>query len=105
MERKVTEKPRVQRISTLVSQLMSRRGYAQRIAGEDFHSTIGVAVGGQLGDSITVGKLKSGVLQIFAADSVTLQELNFQKRSILKQIQKDLPQSKVSDVRFRILTK
>lgn len=101
----MSDKPRVQRISTLVSQLMSRRGYAQMIAGEDFHATIGIAIGGQLGEAITVGKLKSGVLQIFAADSVTLQELNFQKRAILKQIQKDLPQSKVTDVRFRILTK
>lgn len=100
----MTDKPRVQKISTLISQLMSRRGYAQMIAGEDFQTTIEAAVGGQLGAAITVGKLKSGVLQIFAADSVTLQELNFQKRAILKQIHKDLPQSKVTDVRFRILT-
>ncbi|MGB7342681.1 MAG: DUF721 domain-containing protein [Pirellulaceae bacterium] len=100
----MTDKPRVQKISTLVSQLMSRRGYAQMIAGEDFQATIGTAVGGQLGSAITVGKLKSGILQIFAADSVTLQELNFQKRAILKQIQQDLPLSKVTDVRFRILT-
>lgn len=95
-------KPRVQKIGTLVSQLMSRRGYAQVAATDEFQATIGVAVGGVLGSSISVGNLKKGVLHIYASDSVTLQELNFQKRSILKQIQKDLPQTNVTDLKFRI---
>ena len=95
-------KPRVQKIGTLVSQLMSRRGYAQVAATDEFHATIGTAVGGVLGSSISVGNLKKGVLHIYASDSVTLQELNFQKRSILKQIQKDLPQTNVNDLKFRI---
>ena len=96
------KKPRVQKIGTLVSQLMSRRGYAQVAATDEFQATIGVAVGGVLGSAISVGNLKKGVLHIYASDSVTLQELNFQKRSILKQIQKDLPQTNVTDLKFRI---
>lgn len=98
-------KTRVQKMSSLVSQLMSRRGYAQIAVGEEFQASIGAAVGQQLIAAISVGNVKQGVLQIYASDSVTLQELNFQKRKILKRIQQDLPQSKVTDLRFRIQAK
>jgi hypothetical protein len=96
------EKPRVRKIGSLVSQLMSRRGYAQAFANEDLHRAIAVAIGDQLGSSFQIGNLRQGVLQIYAADSVTLQELNFQKRAILKGLQRDLPDNKVTDLRFRI---
>lgn len=95
-------KPRVQKISSLVNQLMSRRGYAQLTVGDEFLSTITKAVGEQLGSAISIGNVKKGVLHVYAADSVTLQELNFQKRTILRRIEKDLPQTKVTDLRFRI---
>ena len=98
-------KTRVHKMSSLVSQLMSRRGYAQIAVGEEFQASIGAAVGQQLIAAISVGNVKQGVLQIYASDSVTLQELNFQKRKILKRIQQDLPQSKVTDLRFRIQAK
>ena len=98
-------KTRVQKMSSLVSQLMSRRGYAQIAVGEEFQASIGAAVGQQLIAAISVGNVKQGVLQIYASDSVTLQELNFQKRKILKRIQQDLPQSKVTNLRFRIQAK
>jgi len=49
--------------------------------------------------------VRGGVLQIFASDSVTLQELTFRKRAILKRIQADLPDNKINDLRFRIQTK
>ncbi|NNE01438.1 MAG: DUF721 domain-containing protein [Pirellulaceae bacterium] len=95
-------KPRVQKISSLVTQLMSRRGYAQLAVGDDFLAMIGTTVGETLRSAITVGNVKKGVLHVYAADSVTLQELNFQKRAILKRIQTDLPDSAVTDLRFRI---
>lgn len=96
------DKPRVRRIGSLVSQLMSRRGYAQAFANEDLHRAIAAAIGDQLGSSFQIGNLRQGVLQIYAADSVTLQELNFHKRAILKGLQRDLPDNKVTDLRFRI---
>ena len=86
----MTNKPQVRRIGSLVNQLMSRRGYAQVLANEELHGVIAAAVGEQLGTAFQIGKLKAGVLHIYASDSVTLQELNFQKRTILKRIQVDL---------------
>ncbi len=48
---------------------------------------------------MSVGKSAArAFLQVYASDSVTLQELNFQKRSILKQMQKAHPESNVTDL-------
>jgi hypothetical protein len=96
------EKPRVRRIGSLVSQLMSRRGYAQGAVNQELHQAVASVIGGQLGSDIQIGNLRKGVLQVYASDSVTLQELNFHKRAILKRLQQELPQNKVTDLRFRI---
>lgn len=99
------EKPSVQSIGSLVSQLISRRGYAQVAANDQFHGIISAAVGKDLSDQLVVGKLNRGVLRIFATDSVTVQELMFQKRAILKRIEKELPEIKVTDLRFKVQPK
>lgn len=93
---------RVRKIGSLVNQLMSRRGYAQATVTEELQGVIARGMGVELVASIQVGNLRRGVLQVFASDSVTLQELNFQKRSILRNIQTDLPHANVTDLRFRI---
>lgn len=98
----VEEKPRVRRIGSLVSQLMSRRGYAQVAANEALQRVIEREVGQQLSDAFRVGNLRQGVLQVYATDSVTMQELNFRKRAILKRIQAEAPDSKITDLRFRV---
>jgi predicted nucleic acid-binding Zn ribbon protein len=90
------------KIGSLLSQLISRRGYAQVFASEALQKVVEAEVGSALAASVRVGKVKAGVLQVFASDSVTLQELTFRKRAILKRIQADLPENKVNDLRFRI---
>ena len=96
------EKPRVRKIGSLVSQLISRRGYAQVAVNDELLATIVSAVSRELETAIRVGNLRRGVLQVYATDSVTLQELNFQKRKILRRIQKDMPHANVNDLRFRV---
>ncbi|MGI9474286.1 MAG: DUF721 domain-containing protein [Rubripirellula sp.] len=99
---KSAEKPRVRRIGSLVSQLMSRRGYAQVAANEALQQIMAREVGDSLADAFRVGNLRQGVLQVYASDSVTIQELNFRKRAILKRIQSELPDNKITDLRFRV---
>lgn len=101
------EKPKrnVQSIGSLVNQLISRRGYAQVAATNQFHDLISATVGKELAEDITVGKLNRGTLKVFAKDSVTIQELTFQKRSIIKRIAKEMPDAKVTDIRFGVLAK
>lgn len=89
-------------IGSLVNQLMSRRGYAQVLTNDAMHQAVATILDSHLQTSFQVGNLRGGVLQIFATDSVTLQELNFRKRAILKQLQKSFPESRVTDVRFRV---
>ena len=96
------EKPRVRRIGSIINQLMSRRGYASATVPDELLGAITGAVDESLHSSVQVGNLRAGVLQVFASDSVALQELNFQKRDILKRIQADLPHCQVTDLRFRI---
>ncbi|TWU57849.1 DUF721 domain-containing protein [Rubripirellula reticaptiva] len=96
------DKPKVRRIGSLISQLMSRKGYARSGVNEHLTETIVAAIGESLAASCRVGNLRAGVLQVFVSDSATLQELNFQKRAILRQFQKDVAGNKVNDIRFRI---
>lgn len=98
----MSNKPRVRKVGSIVNQLMARRGYAQVAASEQLQVIIRQAVGSTLGEAVEVGSLKAGKLQLFAADSVSLQELNFQKRVILKKIQTEMPAAKVTELRFRI---
>jgi len=91
-----------QRIGSLLSQLMSRRGYAQVFASDALQAALESEVGPALAPSVRAGKVRAGVLQIFAGDSVTLQELSFRKRAILKRLQQDLPNNKINDIRFRV---
>ncbi|WP_146525347.1 DUF721 domain-containing protein [Novipirellula artificiosorum] len=98
------ERPRVRRLGSLVNQLISRRGYAQVAVVNEIEATIVASIEESIRSSVRVGNIRRGVLDIYATDSVTLQELNFQKRSILKKIVKQHPQSKVTDLKFRIQT-
>jgi len=95
-------KPRVRKIGSLVSQLMSRRGYASITAADQLQQLIETVVSESLHSSFQVGNLRGGVLHVFVTDSVTLQELNFQKRTILRRVQKEKTFQNVVDLRFRI---
>jgi hypothetical protein len=89
-------------IGSLINQLLSRRGYAQVSVNESLNRAIASVLESHLHSSFLVGNLRGGVLQIFAKDSVSLQELVFRKRAILQELQKSLPECKVRDLRFRI---
>lgn len=84
---------------------MSRKGYAQATANDELQRSVNESVGEVLAKSIQVGTLNRGVLQLYASDSVTMQELIFQKRKILAGIQSNMPQSKITDLKFKVQAK
>jgi hypothetical protein len=98
-----SSRPQVQSIGSLVSQLISRRGYAQSGVTNQFEQIIRGVLGPGLAKEITVGKLNRGVLKVFAGDSVTVQELMFQKRTLVRRIQAEMPDAKLTDIRFEVL--
>ena len=96
-----SEKTKPKRLGTLVNQLINRRGYASVISDEALLASVRECLDPRLHSSVRLGPLRAGVLQIRVIDSVTLQELNFEKRRVLRKIQKDHP-DRVTDVRFRL---
>jgi len=90
------------RIGALVSQLMARRGYAQVFAAEGLQAIIQAEVGPAIAGSLRVGNVKRGVLHIYVVDSVTMQELTFRQRALLKRIQAEHSEVAITDLRFHI---
>ena len=88
-------------IGEIVSGLMARRGYGQVEAAEQLQNTWQEAAG-RLGKKTRCGAVKRGVLEVHAANSAVLQELTFQKRKILKQLQASSAGKRIRDVRFRV---
>ncbi|HBJ34610.1 MAG TPA: DUF721 domain-containing protein [Planctomycetaceae bacterium] len=93
------------RIGSLISQLMARRGYAQVFAAEGLQAALETEVGSTLAAAVKVGNIKRGVLNIYVTDSVTMQELAFRKRSLLKKLQEAQPDRVITDLRFHISAK
>ncbi|QDT57522.1 hypothetical protein SV7mr_00040 [Stieleria bergensis] len=89
-------------IGDVIGQLMARRGYAQQQTNDQYNQSLKIALGADLAGYTTVGKLSNGVLRIYVPDSVLVQELTFQKRKLVKQLQADHPEGKIRDVRFSI---
>jgi predicted nucleic acid-binding Zn ribbon protein len=90
------------RIGALINQLMARRGYAQVFAAEGLQAVLQSEVGPAIAAAVKVGNIKRGVLNIYVTDSVTMQELAFRKRSLLKKMQAAQPDRVISDLRFHI---
>ncbi len=90
------------RIGSLISQLMARRGYAQVFAAEGLQAALETEVGPAIAAAVKVGNIKRGVLNIYVTDSVTMQELAFRKRSLLKTLQAAQPDRVITDLRFHI---
>jgi predicted nucleic acid-binding Zn ribbon protein len=90
------------RIGSLISQLMARRGYAQVFAAEGLQAALEDEVGPAIASAVKVGNIKRGVLSIYVTDSVTMQELTFRKRSLLKKLQEAQPDRVITDLRFHI---
>ena len=90
------------RLDEVVARLMQRRGYAEvHLAGEIEEAWSGAA-GRELDGVASPGRLSRGTLEVVAADSLTVQELTFQKEELLNKLQRALPEAGIRDLRFRV---
>jgi len=89
-------------IAEVLSRLMSRRGYAQIQAPEEWKSIWCQTVGAKLAAQSRVARVRGGLLEVLVRNSATLQELTFQKKAVLAYLQKTLPDNVIRDVRFRV---
>ena len=89
-------------IGSILNQLMARRGYSQVQSAEALQRSLATAVGTPLCDAVRAGDVRRGILQVYAADSTSMQELTFRKRQILRQLQQDHPGAGITDIRMKV---
>jgi predicted nucleic acid-binding Zn ribbon protein len=90
------------RIGDVVNQLLARRGYLQTLSVEELREAWSQAAGKDLAAETCPGRLRGGVLEVFAVNSALLQELTFCKTELLKKLASVAPQFKIRDLRFRL---
>lgn len=89
-------------MSSVITQLMARRGYNQLRLSEDRWELWQAIVGPGLGKDTRPGNISRGVWEIFAASSVVVQELTFRKAELLRQVKQQAPAEKIVDFKFRV---
>jgi hypothetical protein len=100
--RKQRKVPGPQRIADVVSRLMARTGYAHVETSNEWQAAVQQAVGKGMAKHCRAGRLRRGVLEITVRNSSVLQELSFRKKALLIQLNGQVPDANVSDLRFRV---
>ena len=90
------------KIADVLAQLITARGYGRIQANADFTAAWQQAAGATIAKYTRPGRLRRGTLEVTAGNSTIIQELTFQKQQILAQLQIQLPDAKVRDIRFRV---
>ena len=90
-----------QTIGNVLSELMSRRGYARVQSAATFEAAWNEAAGPLAAKYTRVGPLRRGTLEVVVANSTLVQELGFQKQALLKSLAELLPDEEITNIRFR----
>jgi predicted nucleic acid-binding Zn ribbon protein len=90
-----------QTIGNVLSELMSRRGYARVQSAAAYEDAWREAAGPLVAEYTRVGQLRRGTLEVVVANSTLMQELGFQKHTLLKTLTDLLPDEGIQNLRFR----
>lgn len=93
---------RPKKISDVIAQLITARGYGRIGTDEQLVAAWQKAAGETLAKASRVGKLRRGQLEVWVANSTMMQEFGFEKARILAALERDLPDAKIRDLRFRV---
>ena len=91
-----------QTIGNVLSELMSRRGYARIQATATYETAWSEAAGPLAAKYTRPGQLRRGTLEVVVANSTLMQELGFQKQQLLESLAKLLPDEGITNLRFRV---
>jgi predicted nucleic acid-binding Zn ribbon protein len=91
-----------QSIGNVLSELMSRRGFARVQSASVYETAWREAAGALVATYTRVGALRGGTLEIIVANSTLVQELGFQKQGLLKSLATLLPEEGIENLRFRV---
>ena len=91
-----------QRIGDVLSDLLARRGYARVQSGDACASAWSEAAGEALAACTRATQVKRGVLEVLVENSLTVQEIGFQKAALLARLAELLPHEKIRDLKLRV---
>lgn len=97
--RRYKRKPK--RPANLLSQLMARKGYGQEKSNTELQE-VWEKIAAPLKEFTRAGILRRGVLEIIVTSPAITQQLEFQKKQLLADLNRQLPQNKIREIRFRI---
>ncbi len=86
----------------ILGQLMARKGYVQTETADELESAWKKIVGEKWSSRTKLGNIRNGVLEILVNSSVANQQIGFQKKRFLKELQKRLPKNNLKDLRFSV---
>jgi hypothetical protein len=93
---------RPKKIADVVAQLITKRGYGRIETNDVLAGAWAAAAGEPLAAASRPGQLRRGQLEVWVADSTTMQEFTFNKQRILAELGRRLPDANIRDLRFRI---
>jgi predicted nucleic acid-binding Zn ribbon protein len=92
----------LERVGEILSRLFTARGWGRSQERLRLEQAWSEAVGEEQARHTRVGSLRRGVLEVIVDNGVLLQELaGFHKRRLLQQLRRLLPNTTVTDLRFR----
>jgi hypothetical protein len=86
----------------ILGQLMARKGYAQTETVNELETAWNEIVGEKWMARTKVGNIRNGVLEILVNSSAANQQIGFNKKKYLKELQKRLPKNNLKDLRFSV---
>lgn len=90
------------RIDGIISDLITRRGYARVFSNNELQAAWNQVVSAPLNGLTCPGKLSRGLLDVEVENSAALQELAFSKQKIINDLNQLLDGQRVRDIRFRV---
>jgi predicted nucleic acid-binding Zn ribbon protein len=94
--------PGPENLGEILSRLFTARGWGRRQGRLHLEKAWAEVAGAEFTAQTRVGALRRGVLEIEVGSAVLLQELNsFHKRRLLEALRRRLPDTPLTDLRFR----
>ncbi len=89
-------------IGNILAELMARRGFARVQSSAALEAAWRQAAGELLARYSRPGPIRRNTLEVVVANSVLLQEMTFQKSSLLSRLAALVPDCGIRDLRFRL---
>jgi predicted nucleic acid-binding Zn ribbon protein len=91
-----------EKLAEILSRLFTARGWGRRQDRLHLEKAWQESAGKEVAEQTRVAQLRRGVLEITVGNAVLLQELtHFHKRRLLEQLRRRLPNTPITDLRFR----